>query len=91
MTGMPRPTHIAETALHVEDIAGSIRFYTDLFECPVLCRDDRCSSLRMADEQVLLLFLRGSSVQTTQVNGGIVPPHGGTASGKTVLASNRMS
>jgi hypothetical protein len=45
----------------------------------------------MADEQVLLLFLRGSSAQTTQVNGGIVPPHGGTASGKTVLASNRMS
>jgi hypothetical protein len=31
MTGMPRPTHIAKTVLHVEDIAGSIRFYTDLF------------------------------------------------------------
>jgi catechol 2,3-dioxygenase-like lactoylglutathione lyase family enzyme len=78
MTGMPRPTHIAETALHVEDIAGSIRFYTDLFQCPVLRRDERFASLRIADEQVLLLFRRGSSTQKTQVNGGTIPPHGGT-------------
>jgi catechol 2,3-dioxygenase-like lactoylglutathione lyase family enzyme len=74
---MPRPTHIAETALYVEDIAGSIKFYTDLFECSVLRRDDRFVSLRIADEQVLLLFLRGSLAQNTRVNGGTIPPHDG--------------
>jgi catechol 2,3-dioxygenase-like lactoylglutathione lyase family enzyme len=75
---MPKPTHIAETALYVADIAGSIKFYTDLFECSVLRRDDRFASLRIGDEQVLLLFQRGTSAQNTQVNGGTIPPHGGT-------------
>jgi catechol 2,3-dioxygenase-like lactoylglutathione lyase family enzyme len=78
MTGMPRPTHIAETALYVEDIAGSIKFYTQLFASPVLRHDDRFASLLIANEQVLLLFLRGSSAQKTQVNGGTIPPHDGT-------------
>jgi catechol 2,3-dioxygenase-like lactoylglutathione lyase family enzyme len=75
---MPKPTHIAETALYVEDIAGSIKFYNDLFECPVLRRDDRFASLRIADEQVLLLFLRGVSAQTDPINSGTIPPHDGT-------------
>lgn len=32
---------------------------------------------RITDDQVLLLFLRGSSIQPTQLNAGIIPAHDG--------------
>ncbi len=75
---MPKPTHIAETALYVDDLVRAVEFYTVLFECPVLRRDDRFCALRIADEQVLLLFLRGSSVQPTHLHGGKIPAHDGS-------------
>jgi len=74
---MPKPTHIGETALYVADLARAIQFYTALFGCPILRRDDRFCALRITDEQVLLLFLRGGSVQPIQINGGVIPAHDG--------------
>lgn len=74
---MLKPTHIAETALYVEDLPRALQFYTGLFACAILRRDDRFCALRITDDQVLLLFLRGSSVQPTQLDGGIVPAHDG--------------
>ncbi len=74
---MLRPTHIAETALYVDDMDRAVSFYTGLFGCPVLRRDERLCALRIADEQVLLLFARGGSVRPAAVAGGIVPAHDG--------------
>ncbi len=76
---MLHPTHIAETALYVDDLDRAIRFYTVLFECPTLRRDERFCALRIADEQVLLLFRRGHSLETIRLNdGAMIPGHDGS-------------
>lgn len=74
-----KPTHIAEVALYVTDLDRAIRFYTDLFGCPALRRDERFCALRISDEQVLLLFLRGRSLQPIQLNDAdTIPSHDGS-------------
>ncbi len=78
-TAMPKPTHIAETALYVDDLERACRFYTDLFACPTLRHDERFCALRIAAGQVLLFFLRGGSQQPTRLNdGGVIPAHDGS-------------
>lgn len=72
------PTHIAETILYVDDLETSIQFYRMLFECRVLRRDERFCALRIAAEQVLLLFHRGGSVEPTLISGGLIPAHDGS-------------
>jgi catechol 2,3-dioxygenase-like lactoylglutathione lyase family enzyme len=74
---MLRLTHIAETALYVDDLDRASNFYVSLFGCSVLRRDERLCALRIADEQVLLLFTRGGSLRQTPVPGGTVPAHDG--------------
>lgn len=73
-----RPTHIAETSLYVEDLDRAAAFFIGLFGLEVLRRDDRFCALRIAEEQVLLLFRRGTSLRHTLLSGGSVPPHDGT-------------
>jgi catechol 2,3-dioxygenase-like lactoylglutathione lyase family enzyme len=76
---MLRPTHIAETALYVDDLDRAIQFYTDLLECPIIRRDERFGVLRLADGQVLLLFRRGHSRQPIRLNDdAIIPGHDGS-------------
>jgi catechol 2,3-dioxygenase-like lactoylglutathione lyase family enzyme len=72
-----RPTHIAETALYVADTDRASTFYVRLFSAEVLHRDERLCALRVAEEEVLLLFRRGASVQPTVLSGGTIPPHDG--------------
>lgn len=74
---MPNPTCIAETCLYVDDLDRAVNFYTRLFSCPVLRRDDRFCALRIAAEQVLLLFHRGKSLEPSHMQSGVVPPHDG--------------
>ncbi|MCC7373490.1 MAG: VOC family protein [Verrucomicrobiales bacterium] len=75
-----RPTHIAETALYVTDLDLAADFYLHIFPGAVLHRDDRLCALRVAEEQVLLLFRRGASLQPTALPFGSIPPHDGTGS-----------
>lgn len=75
---MPTPTHIAETALYVDDLERAVRFYTDLFECRTLRRDERFAALRLAPGQVLLLFRRGQSTESVRLEVGMVPSHDGS-------------
>jgi catechol 2,3-dioxygenase-like lactoylglutathione lyase family enzyme len=70
-------TGILETALHVEDVARSRKFYQNTFGFPVLDGDDRFCALNVADKQVLLLFKKGGSTEPITLPGGVVPPHGG--------------
>jgi catechol 2,3-dioxygenase-like lactoylglutathione lyase family enzyme len=70
-------TGILETALHVEDVVRSRKFYQDIFGFSVLEGDDRFCALNVADKQVLLLFKKGGSTVPIAVPGGIIPPHGG--------------
>jgi catechol 2,3-dioxygenase-like lactoylglutathione lyase family enzyme len=73
----PVPTHLAESALYVDDLERAINFYTTLFGLPVLRRNERFCALRITADQVLLLFLRGASFMPTPLPGGVVPPHDG--------------
>ncbi|MFN0129141.1 MAG: hypothetical protein ACKV19_20925 [Verrucomicrobiales bacterium] len=61
---MTHSIHIAETALYVDDLDRAENFFSRLLECAVLRRDIRLRVLRVTDEQVLLLFLRGASIHS---------------------------
>jgi catechol 2,3-dioxygenase-like lactoylglutathione lyase family enzyme len=74
---MLKPTHVAETVLYVDDMDRSEKFYGELFDSRTLHRDERLCALRIADEQVLLLFRRGGSVQPSHLPGGVIPAHDG--------------
>jgi catechol 2,3-dioxygenase-like lactoylglutathione lyase family enzyme len=74
---MLKPTHIAETALYVDDMERAAQFYTLLFHASVLRRDERLCALRINDQQVLLLFLRGGSLRPVALEGGVIPTHDG--------------
>jgi catechol 2,3-dioxygenase-like lactoylglutathione lyase family enzyme len=74
---MPAITHIAETVLYTDNLDRALNFYTGLFGCPVLRRDERLCALRIAEGQVLLLFTRGGSIKPALLEGGVVPAHDG--------------
>ncbi len=74
---MLKATGITESALYVDDLERSTKFYTDLLGCRVIRRDERLCALRVAECQVLLLFVRGASLQPTILDGGLIPSHDG--------------
>lgn len=78
MAGGPTrlPSSIVETCLHVADLARAGAFYTKLFGYEVMRSDDRFCAMRVAENQVLLLFRRGSDPQGTKLPFGWIPPHG---------------
>ena len=68
---------ILETALYVEDLERSRIFYQTIFELATLFNDERLCAFNVADKQVLLLFLKGSSTIPLETTGGTVLPHDG--------------
>jgi catechol 2,3-dioxygenase-like lactoylglutathione lyase family enzyme len=74
----PAVTHLAESALYVDDLPQSLAFYRRLFDVPILREDERFAALRINADQVLLLFRRGASLQPSILSGGIVPSHDGS-------------
>src|SRR2546421_873901 len=74
---MPSVTGVIETALYVEDVERSRRFYERLFGLPVLFADERLCAMSVAGRQVLLLFKKGASTQPRRLPGGVIPPHDG--------------
>ena len=75
---MPRIGGILETALYVDDLARAREFYGALLELPVLYSDQRMCAFDVAGREVLLLFQRGASHETTVLPGGTIPPHDGS-------------
>ena len=66
---------VLETALYVQDLDASEKFYRDLFGCQTLLSDERMRALNIGDTNVLLLFKRGGTSEGEQVEGGFIPPH----------------
>ena len=54
-------TGVLETALYVDDLERSSRFYRDLFGFDVLVANERMQALAVAGKHVLLLFKKGAS------------------------------
>ena len=71
-------TGIAETALYVDDLERANAFYTGLFSCPVMARNERLCALEITKGQTLLLFLRHASTEPVTLAGGVLPAHDGS-------------
>jgi catechol 2,3-dioxygenase-like lactoylglutathione lyase family enzyme len=75
---MAPPSAIIETCLSVKDLARARMFYTDLFDYPVMHFDERFCAFDTGEQQVLLLFVRGSDPEGSVLPYGWIPPHGTT-------------
>ena len=74
---MPALKGILETVLYVDDLERARAFYSGLFELHAVYSDQRMCAFDVGGRGMLLLFLRGSSLQTIQLPGGEIPPHDG--------------
>ena len=74
---MPKVNGISETALYVDSVNRSIKFYETIFDFDVMGADERFAALNIKKGQVLLLFKKGGSLKPTKIPGGIIPPTDG--------------
>ena len=75
---IPQLDRLVETALYVDDLARSRRFYVDVLGCVPLLDSARLLALSVSGASVLLLFQRGATLEPFPTPGGVVPPHGAT-------------
>lgn len=74
----PAITGVIETALYVDDLSRAIPFYQGLFGFPILQQDHRFCAFDIAGRSILLLFLRGASLEPAPLSwGDMIPPHDG--------------
>lgn len=73
-----KTTGIVETALYVEDVVRSARFYRELLGWKSMLEDSRIAALDAGPGQVLLLFRKGGSTEAVPMFDGVLPPHDGT-------------
>jgi catechol 2,3-dioxygenase-like lactoylglutathione lyase family enzyme len=74
---MPRLLGILETALYVDTFEGACPFYEQILGLNSIYRDARLRAYDVGTRGVLLLFLRGHSLETVKLPGGTIPPHDG--------------
>ncbi len=81
---MPRLNRLLETALYVNDVDRSQRFYETVLQlAPLAVGDDpatdaRFRPMRLPGDAVLLLFQRDTTAETVVMPGGTIPGHGAT-------------
>ena len=75
---LQRLERIVESALYVDDLSRSRRFYVEVLGGEVLLDSQRLLALSIGGVSVLLLFQRGATSEPLTTPGGVVPPHGGT-------------
>ena len=74
---MPSLLGILETVLYVEAFERACPFYEQVLGLNSIYRDPRLCAYDVGHRGVLLLFLRGHSLQTVHLPGGTIPPHDG--------------
>ena len=74
---MPKINGILETALYVNNIKGSIKFYESIFNFELMGADARIASMKVKEGQVLLIFKKGASLKAQLIPGGVIPPTDG--------------
>ncbi len=75
---MPALLGVLETVLYVEAFERACPFYEQLLGLNSIYRDQRLCAYDVAGRGVLLLFLRGHSLETVRLPGGTIPPHDGS-------------
>ena len=76
-SSVPQIKRVLETALYVDDLEASARFYEGVLGLRPISRGDRLVALDAGEGTVLLLFLRGASTAGASFPGGRIPPHDG--------------
>jgi catechol-2,3-dioxygenase len=74
---MPNLLGILETALYVDEFERACAFYEQVLGLNSIYRDARLCAYDVGGRGVLLLFLRGASLETVHMPGGTIPPHDG--------------
>ena len=74
---MPRLNGILETAIYVDDLRRAQRFYEDILELSPVFTDGRLRAYDVGGRSILLVFERGSSIETVTLPGGTIPGHDG--------------
>jgi catechol 2,3-dioxygenase-like lactoylglutathione lyase family enzyme len=75
---MAKLNGVLETALYVDDMARGRRFYEEALGLSPIFEDARLTAYAIGGQSVLLLFQRGSAVETVHMPGGTIPPHDGS-------------
>ncbi|WP_341989014.1 VOC family protein [Azorhizobium sp. AG788] len=80
MSGAAAPApalgHVVETGIYVEDLDRACAFYEGVLGLAPMLSDARFRAYPLG-RTVLLLFKRGSALETIQLPGGTIPPHDG--------------
>ncbi|MEA2905530.1 MAG: hypothetical protein QOI12_2917, partial [Alphaproteobacteria bacterium] len=74
---MPKLDRVLETSIYVDDLERAARFYEDILELSPLWSDSRFRGYNVGGRSVLLVFLRGATLETVRMPGGTIPPHDG--------------
>jgi catechol 2,3-dioxygenase-like lactoylglutathione lyase family enzyme len=74
---MPRLNRIVETALYVDDLGRAAAFYEEKLGLVSMLKTRTLLAYDIGGQNVLLLFLRGASLQTQVSERGSIPPHDG--------------
>ena len=72
---MPRLNRIIETALYVKDLTEAKNFYYNTLDLEVMVESSVLVALNVGGLNTLLLFKRGTSLETKHLSGGEIPPH----------------
>jgi catechol 2,3-dioxygenase-like lactoylglutathione lyase family enzyme len=75
---MPSLNGVLETALYVDDMVRARCFYEDVLGLTPIFEDARLCAYAVGGRSVLLLFQRGSALETVHMPGGTIPPHDGS-------------
>jgi catechol 2,3-dioxygenase-like lactoylglutathione lyase family enzyme len=75
---MPSLLGVLETVLYVETFERACPFYEQVLGLNSVYRDQRLCAYDVGARGVLLLFLRGRSLETVHLPGGTIPPHDGS-------------
>jgi catechol 2,3-dioxygenase-like lactoylglutathione lyase family enzyme len=74
---MPDLLGVLETSLYVDAFERACPFYEQVLGLNSIYRDARLCAYDVGARGVLLLFLRGCSLEPSHLPGGTVPPHDG--------------
>jgi catechol 2,3-dioxygenase-like lactoylglutathione lyase family enzyme len=75
---MPSVLGVLETVLYVDAFERACPFYENVLGFNSIYRDQRLCAYDVGSRGVLLLFLRGHSLETVKLPGGTIPPHDGS-------------
>ena len=73
----PPISGVVETGLYVDDLARARAFYEGLLGLKPMVADERFCAYEAGPGSVLLLFLRGHTLEPVRMPEGTIPPHDG--------------